>query len=351
MKLKLALLDSDTQYLQRLVMVFNDKYADELEVYSFTSADFAAEAVRDNKIQLFLADEAFEIAAKELPKGCGFAYLTQDSAVETIKGQKAICKFQRAETLFRQLLDLYADVADPQYVFKGKSGNTSLLWFSSPCGGVGTSSLAAAKAIHDALAGLKALYLNLTCFGGADLFFQADGKDFGDVIYALKSKKNNLLLKLESCLNRDPATGVYFYGQPKIALDMLELTADDREMLLEELLSSGMFDKIIVDADFSFRADGLLSARVADKWIWCTDGSASANAKIARAYKALTILEETAENSLQASVTVLGNKWTSYSVCPEESVPKLAGTAALVQNQSPAACARILAGLTVFDVL
>ena len=26
-------------------MVFNDKYADELEVYSFTSADFAAEAV------------------------------------------------------------------------------------------------------------------------------------------------------------------------------------------------------------------------------------------------------------------------------------------------------------------
>lgn len=115
--------------------------------------------------------------------------------------------------------------------------------------------------------GAKTLYLNLTCFGGADLFFQADGKDFGDVIYALKSKKNNLLLKLESCLNRDPATGVYFYGQPKTALDMLELTADDREMLLEELLSSGMFDKIIVDADFSFRADGLLSARVADKWI------------------------------------------------------------------------------------
>lgn len=33
------------------------------------------------------------------------------------------------------------------------------------------------------------------------------------------------------------------------------------------------------------------------------------------------------------------------------SVPKLAGTAAFVQNQSPAACARILAGLTVFDVL
>lgn len=36
MKIKLAILDKDTAYLQRIVSVFNNKYADKLEIYSFT---------------------------------------------------------------------------------------------------------------------------------------------------------------------------------------------------------------------------------------------------------------------------------------------------------------------------
>lgn len=36
MKIKVALLDKDKEYLDRLTGVFNTKYADKLEVYSFT---------------------------------------------------------------------------------------------------------------------------------------------------------------------------------------------------------------------------------------------------------------------------------------------------------------------------
>ncbi len=36
MKIKVALLDKDKEYLDRLKGVFNTKYADKLEVYSFT---------------------------------------------------------------------------------------------------------------------------------------------------------------------------------------------------------------------------------------------------------------------------------------------------------------------------
>ena len=36
MKIKLALLDSDQNYLNRIVTAFNIKYADKLEIYSFT---------------------------------------------------------------------------------------------------------------------------------------------------------------------------------------------------------------------------------------------------------------------------------------------------------------------------
>ena len=36
MKIKLALLDNDANYLNRLVVAFNTKYSDKFEIYSFT---------------------------------------------------------------------------------------------------------------------------------------------------------------------------------------------------------------------------------------------------------------------------------------------------------------------------
>ena len=36
MKIKLAMLESDSSYLRRVVPMFNSKYAEELEIYSFT---------------------------------------------------------------------------------------------------------------------------------------------------------------------------------------------------------------------------------------------------------------------------------------------------------------------------
>ena len=39
MKLKVAILDNDINYLDRLTSTFNSKYADKLEVYSFTEKE------------------------------------------------------------------------------------------------------------------------------------------------------------------------------------------------------------------------------------------------------------------------------------------------------------------------
>ena len=45
MKIKLALLDSDQNYLNRIVTAFNIKYADKLEIYSFTKLESAMAAL------------------------------------------------------------------------------------------------------------------------------------------------------------------------------------------------------------------------------------------------------------------------------------------------------------------
>lgn len=54
MKIKLALLDNDANYLNRLVVAFNTKYSDKFEIYSFTDAEYAMQNVSLSKMDVFV---------------------------------------------------------------------------------------------------------------------------------------------------------------------------------------------------------------------------------------------------------------------------------------------------------
>ncbi|MDE6516509.1 MAG: chromosome partitioning protein ParA, partial [Acetatifactor sp.] len=111
MKIRLAILEKDAVYLNRLESVFNVKYADKLEIYSFTDRDIALQSLREKKIDVFLANESFEIEETELPGSCGFACLVDTADIETIRGITAVCKFQKADIIYRQVLGLFSEKA------------------------------------------------------------------------------------------------------------------------------------------------------------------------------------------------------------------------------------------------
>ena len=243
MKIKLAILEKDRSYLSRIVPAFGSKYADKLEIYSFTNYDVAIETVRISRIDVLLASDAFDIDVSKLPARCAFAYLVDSPGIDMINDQRAICKFQRADLIYKQILSAYSEKATGIMGFAPGEEKSTVIVFASPAGGVGTSTIAAACALHFAKADKKVLYLNLETFGSADLFFQGEGVfDMSDLIFALKSKKSNLHLKLESCIKRD-ARGVYFYSQPKIVLDRLELKEEEILRLEHVPESSERLDK------------------------------------------------------------------------------------------------------------
>ena len=91
MKIKLAILEKDQSYLKRIVSVFNTKYSDKIEVYSFTDIEKAIASLDEARIDVFVSTDAYEVDQKRLPKRCGFAYLVDSSDVETVNEQRAIC--------------------------------------------------------------------------------------------------------------------------------------------------------------------------------------------------------------------------------------------------------------------
>ena len=311
MKIKVSILEKDPNYLKRMVSTFGIKYPDKLEIYSFTDLNIALRALIDSKINVFIADEDFDIDINTIPENCGFAYFVSSSEIDTVKGQRAVCKFQKAELIYKQILSIYSENAGNISGVRQENDNTNLIICSSPCGGTGTSSVAAACALHFSRKNKKVLYLNLEKFGSSDMFFQGESLfDMSDIIYALKSKKVNLAMKLESCVNQD-VRGVYYYSHPKVALDMLEMSSEDVCFLISELRLTGAYDYIVVDLDFGLDINTLNIYKAADKLLSVGDGSELSFSKIRRAYQAVSVMEQNSEVAFTDKLYLIYNKFSN----------------------------------------
>lgn len=311
MKIRLAILEDNQSYLNRIVTAFNSRYADKFEIYSFTDETIALSTLDNNRIDVFIASDSFEIEVTSIPRRCGFAYFVDSADIDTVREQRAICKFQKADLIYKQILSIYSENARSFSGLKLGDESSKICAFCSPCGGAGTSSMAAAAAIYFASQNNKTLYLNLEKFGTSDVFFSSEGQfDMSDIVFALKSKKTNLSLKLESCVKQDH-TSVYFYSQSKVALDIHELTTEDIVRLISEIKLTGSYDYIILDMDFAIDKDTLTILRQAHSVVLVSDGSEVANTKIYRAYQALSILEQDNDSSIINRLALVYNKFSN----------------------------------------
>lgn len=313
MIIKLAILEKDRTYLNRIVNVFNTKYADKFEVYSFTDSNIAISTLESSKIDILLANEEFDIDLERLPRRCAFAYFVETPDVDCIYDQRAICKFQKADLIYKQILGVYAEKAGSLTGLKLGDDSAKVIAFSSVGGGTGASSMAAAAAIHFASQNKKTLYLNFEKLGSTNLLFSGPGQfDMSDVVFALKSRKANLSMKLESYVKQDES-GVYFYSQPKVDLDMYELTDDDIMRMVSELKLTGAYDYIIADMDFSLNSERMDAFRRTHAVVWVGDGSELSNHKITRAYKAITIMEQDQDAPVTNRMCLIYNRFSNKS--------------------------------------
>lgn len=312
MKIKLAILEEDKAYLNRLMTVFQTKYADKLEVYSFTSKEAAYETLAANKIDIFLASEGFEIDRKDIPSRCGFAYLTESAGIESLRNEQVINKYQRADLIYKHILGIFSENAAEITGVSMKLGEGSkVLAYVSASGGTGASTMAAACVIRFAKMGKKVLYLNLEQFGSADVFFQGEGSgNFGEIIYAIKSKKGNLSLKLESTVKQD-ASGVFFYSATPMALDMAELSSEEIRGMITNTRMCGEYEYIILDMDFSLEKPQIDILCECNQVIFVNDGSPASNVKLERVMASMQILDEQNEWNLLMRCNILYNRFSS----------------------------------------
>lgn len=352
MKIKLAILENDQSYLNRIVSVFSTKYADKFQIYSFTSQDAALAALEKEKIDTLIAGDSFEIDVTKLPKRCSFAYFVDSVDIETVNEQRAICKFQKADLIYKQILSIYSENAGNLTGLKLTDEDCRIITFSSPCGGTGTSTVAASCALYFAAQRKKTLYLSFDNFASNDIFFNGEGQfDMSDVVFAIKSKKANLAMKLESYVKQDPR-GVYFFSKPKFALDMLELTEKERIQFLSDIQTIGSYEYIIVDTNFALDSYHFDIYNKSHSIVFVSDGSEIANDKVINAYNAIVTLQQNSDIPMLNRTSIIYNKFSSKSGKTIEEIDiKNAGGAPKFEQATTAQIMGQLCTMDMFEKL
>lgn len=263
----------------------------------------------------------------------------------------AIGKYQKVDLIYSQLLNLYAETSGSKR--SGFSGSdTTVIAFCSAAGGTGASTMAAANAVHHAREGKNVLLLNIEDFGSTELYFEGPGSfDFGDIIYALKSKKSNLAMKLESCVREDQ-NGVKFIPSPGFAMDMLELKFEEKKQLLHEIANFGGYDLVILDLDFSIDKETLDLLDELDKVIMVSDGTESGNLKTFRMLTALETLQDNLDMNLLSKMYLAYNGFshTSGRTIENLNIPELGGLPR-IQGATPRILIETLCNDTLFDLM
>ncbi len=335
MVIKVAVLEQDPRFSDRLIAVFSKKYSDKLEFYPFTDLEVARSSLEFVKPDILIADETLRIPNGSLPKGCALAYFVSSVGTDQVDGHRAICKFQRAELIYKQIVGIVSDKSDSKFIC-----------FTSPVGGVGASTAAAAFALRLASQGSRVLYLDLDAFGCPSLFFRAEGEySFGDVLHTLVHKDKNLTDLLVHASRKDPR-GVSFFCEaaPSCVYPALDTEAISR--LLRELRIIAAFDYIVVDIPFCKLLHQKDLRERSAATVLVADATEQAQRKLARGY--FTLRQENFDSALY----LLTNRCSSLPLrTPELSELKDLGRIPVISATDSNKRLASIAALELFDTL
>lgn len=311
MKLKVAVLDQDLEYVNRLVRAFQQKYSDKILLSVFSGEDKLYQSLKKSHMDIILAEQSMKIEFDRIPENSIVGYLSTIADAEEIDGIPVIYKYQRIDLIYNLILDMYAEnLSNIKLRRNGTAGEIVL--FTSVQGGAGTSTAAAAYAMKKSFDGSRVFYLNLEDFGNSGLYFEGEGVlSFSDVIYSLKSRKSNLVIKMESAVRTDDS-GVEFFYPCRNAYDMLELNDHEIGELIEGISQMKEYDEIVIDLSGNITERLLMLMKdYADSIVYVSDGSAAGNWKFERFCEVAGVMEQRNELGILEKTGLLYNRYSS----------------------------------------
>lgn len=331
MKIKLVLVDSDKQYVDRLLNSIVSDYEDKIEVLAYTSPEQLMED-KHARGDVYLISSEYMFDKNDFPAGCGIAYFTESKEIKSFHGEKAIAKYQRLNDIYTQVLNLYAESSGIVMDDHKNNGQISIYIITSGVGGAGKTTISVGIAQYLAMQGKKVLYISLEALGNTDVHFvRGTQGDLGDIIYMLKSKKNNISLKLKSIIQKD-FMDVYYISSSENPYDLESFTQDDVKALIDEIQALDGYDCLVLDTDSSIDEKYIELLLKAEKIVYVDVDSRAAIYKRQNFITTMLMYEHKYSESIVGRVVGIMNKAERGKLPEREDEIKQVGSIGLMRG-------------------
>lgn len=254
-QIRLLLADRDPMFLEKFSNYLNKNKKIRFILELFTDPFmFESWIASGGTADLIVVSSSFFFELSNKPENN--IVILKDSPESMIpKDYKSINKFSSAENLMKEILSLCADKIPQNLYDRKESGNVHLVLYAdgSDCYNPFAASIAYIKSRNSK----SVFYLNLDEFSDTDCYFTGTNpKGLSEMLYYVKSQKENLFLKTEVCTSKDSNYGIDFmkgHGNPE---DISLLTPNECNILLNSILSRGFYDDIVISR--AFRIDEIL---------------------------------------------------------------------------------------------
>lgn len=244
MKIKLVLADLDRAYTGRFVKCIQCHYFDRLDVAVCSSQESLDEKVNKEHVDVVMYAEPFVV--DESRYHC--LKLVSESGVTAVDGKPVCCKYQKLEHIYKQILSVYAE-SDKVYDYQMQTDarGCRITCFTSAQGGAGKTTCAVGYARMLARQGRKVIYVSTQALQDGSLYFpDQQGGSLSQVFFSIKRSKGNVALKIESSILCDEY-GVSYFLPVDNPMEMIEITAQEWQVLVETIRSLGTFDDVIIE--------------------------------------------------------------------------------------------------------
>ena len=262
MLLRVAVADTDQNYIKKLAAGFMDYLDIHLSVY--TDSVSLNRALQEKKTDVLLFSENIckndtDISAAKLP-----ILLLADTEIADKKFAelKRINKYQRISSIYKKILSYFSEIADISEQDAGDTGVSTVAFFS-PAGGSGKTTLSLTLAEKLALRGKKVFYLNMEIFPSEAFYLPQQAEKGLSELLACINDHIDFHLKTKSLLQKK-GENLYYMNHFDSPNDRYEASPEEWESLLQKLKSVLGMDYIIIDMDSSLDNSGQKIFELAD---------------------------------------------------------------------------------------
>ncbi|MCT4542042.1 MAG: AAA family ATPase [Vallitalea sp.] len=290
-KFNVLIADCDKGYTNAISQYLSTWEETDYNIISFTEKQLLQEYLKTEKTDILLISPELLTENINLSNVQVTIINTPDRIPESLLSYPYINKYQPGDKIARELINIFSKYCRDEIVINNNNINSTIIGVYSPIGGIGKTTVAVEIGKQYALNGYKTLFISLEELSSYISLLDCDfSNNFSDLLYHLKQKNKNLIMKIEGLKNVDKYSGMNYFCPVSCYMDIQEISINEWIELLEYIRNNSDYEKIILDFNSSVNEKNIKILKECDKVIMLINNDKMAQIKINQLYKNLDIL-------------------------------------------------------------